>query len=181
MILCARQLHPAVNDIAERVIVGGDFNTNPWAWVDGLGPLAATEAIVGQEQAAVVDDYLTGNAFTGAVPVSAATMRLPAFPIRTDDLYARGLPVLAAGVEHVEGSDHGPMWSDVDVCATPSRSALTHASSSRGPRQRSIVSSVGPFDWVFTPSIALRIVNTTRRLVARPTLVLVSTTGFSSP
>ena len=114
-----RQLHPAVNDIAERVIVGGDFNTNPWAWVDGILPLAATEAIVDQEQAAVVDDYLTGKAFTGAVPVSETTMRLPAFQIRTDDLYARGLPVIAAGVEHVDGSDHWPVWFDVDVCATP--------------------------------------------------------------
>lgn len=111
-----RQLHPAVNDLDERVVVGGDFNTNPWAWIDGIVPLASTEAVVGQQQAAVVDDYLLGKTFASAIPVEVATMRLPAFQIRTDDLYARGLPITAAGVEHVEGSDHWPVWFDVALC-----------------------------------------------------------------
>ena len=112
-----RQLRPAVNDLGERMIAGGDFNTNPWAWVEGILPLASTEAIVGQEQAAVLDDYLLGKGFASAIPVETATMRLPAFQIRTDDLYARGLPITAAGVEHVDGSDHWPVWFDVDLCA----------------------------------------------------------------
>ena len=111
-----RQLHPAVNEIEERVLVAGDFNTNPWAWSNGILPLVGTEAIVGQEQAEIVDDYLLGNAFTSAIPWDTPTMRLPAFEIRTDDLYARGLPIVAAGVEHVDGSDHWPVWFDVNVC-----------------------------------------------------------------
>lgn len=111
-----RQLHPAVNDIAERAVVGGDFNTNPWAWVDGIVPLAATEAIVGQQQAAVIDDYLLGKDFVGAVPVDEATMRLPGLGMRIDNLYARDLSIVASGVEHVEGSDHWPIWFDVDLC-----------------------------------------------------------------
>ncbi len=111
------QLHPAVNDIADKVLVGGDFNTNPWAWVDGILPLTGTEAIVGQHQAAVVDDYLTGKGMVGAIPLSTSTMRLPGVGMRIDNLYARGLPIVASGVEHVDGSDHWPIWVDVDLCA----------------------------------------------------------------
>jgi len=35
--------------------------------------------------------------------------------IRLDDLYSRGLPVIE-GVEHVDGSDHGPVWFDLHRC-----------------------------------------------------------------
>ncbi len=110
-----RQLHGAVADLepGTPVIAGGDFNTNPWAWVEATVPLVGTEAIVGQEQAVVVDDYMQGIAFRGAIPVEDATLRVPAFQMRTDDLYARDLPIAAAGVEHVEGSDHWPVWFDV--------------------------------------------------------------------
>lgn len=111
-----RQLHPAVNDIDDRVVVGGDFNTNPWAWFDGLVPLTGTEAVVGQQQAALVDDYLAGKALDGTIPVDEPTMRLPGVGMRIDNLYARDLAVLGAGVEHVDGSDHWPLWLDVDVC-----------------------------------------------------------------
>lgn len=110
-----RQLHPAVNEIPDAVVVGGDFNTNPWAWAAGAIPLVGTEAIVGQEQAAVIDDYLAGKGFASAISVDVATMRLPAFQIRTDDLYARELPIRGAGVEHVGGSDHWPVWVDVGL------------------------------------------------------------------
>jgi endonuclease/exonuclease/phosphatase family metal-dependent hydrolase len=112
-----RQLHPAVNDIDERVLVGGDFNTNPWAWSNGIIPLTETEAIVGQKQAAVVDDYMIGKDFASAISADTATMRIPAFSIRTDDLYAREMPITGAGVEYVDGSDHWPVWVDIDRCA----------------------------------------------------------------
>jgi endonuclease/exonuclease/phosphatase family metal-dependent hydrolase len=110
-----RQLHPAVNELGEldRVVAGGDFNTNPWAWIDGIVPLTGTEAVIGQEQAAVVDDYLFGNGFAGAISPEQNTLRVPAFEFRCDDLYARGLPITASGVEHVDGSDHWPVWFDV--------------------------------------------------------------------
>jgi len=111
-----RQLHPAVNDISERVVVGGDFNSNPWAWSNGIVPLTQTEAIVGQEQAAVIDDYLLGKRFSSAISVDTGTMRIPAFSIRIDNLYPRSLPIIAAGVEYVDGSDHWPVWLDVDRC-----------------------------------------------------------------
>jgi endonuclease/exonuclease/phosphatase family metal-dependent hydrolase len=51
-----RQLHPAVNDAGEDLVIGGDFNTQPWAWVDGVVPLTSTQAVVGQNHAQVIDD-----------------------------------------------------------------------------------------------------------------------------
>lgn len=111
-----RQLDPAVRDTDERLIVGGDFNTNPWTWVGSVVPLTSTEAVLGQQQALVIDDFMAARRFTGAIAPDVNTMRLPGFSMRLDNLYARGLPILAAGVEHVDGSDHWPLWFDVDVC-----------------------------------------------------------------
>jgi endonuclease/exonuclease/phosphatase family metal-dependent hydrolase len=111
-----RQLDPAVRDIDERLIVGGDFNTAPWTWVGAFVPLTSSEAILGQEQAAVIDHFMAARRFASAIPVDAATMRIPGFSMRLDNLYARGMPILAAGVEHVDGSDHWPVWFDVDRC-----------------------------------------------------------------
>ncbi len=112
-----RQLHPAVNDIDERVLVGGDFNSNPWAWSNGIIPLTQTEAIVGQDQASVLDDYLLGKGFASAISLDTGTMRIPAYSIRIDNLYPRGLPIIGAGVEYVDGSDHWPIWVDIDRCS----------------------------------------------------------------
>jgi len=108
-----RQLHPAVIDAPAAAVVGGDFNSNPWAWVDATVPLIGTQAIVDQDQASVLDDYLAALDFASAIPADVATLRVPAYDIRVDDLYARELPIAAAGVEHVDGSDHWPVWFDV--------------------------------------------------------------------
>lgn len=107
------QLDPAAIDQPDPVILGGDFNSNPWAWIDSTIPLTGTEAVVGQDQAQIVDDYMTENAWTSALPAETATLRVPLYDIRIDDLYTRGLPIVAAGVEHVDGSDHWPLWLDV--------------------------------------------------------------------
>jgi endonuclease/exonuclease/phosphatase family metal-dependent hydrolase len=111
-----RQLHPAVNDAGERMIVGGDLNTLPWTWVDGLVPLTETQAVVDQRAAAVIDDYLGQNRFTGAIAPDQPTFPFPVFGVRLDNLYARGPAVLEASVEHVRGSDHWPIRVDVDRC-----------------------------------------------------------------
>jgi endonuclease/exonuclease/phosphatase family metal-dependent hydrolase len=107
------QLDPAVIDQPDRAIVGGDFNTNPWAWVEAAVPLTGTEAIVGMEQAAVLDDYFEGLGFTGALPVDTATFRVPGLGVRADDIYARGYSITGAGVANVDGSDHWPVWTDI--------------------------------------------------------------------
>jgi hypothetical protein len=50
-----RQLHPAVGGQDGPIVAGGDRSTTPWAWVESVVPLTETEAIGGQDQAAVVD------------------------------------------------------------------------------------------------------------------------------
>jgi endonuclease/exonuclease/phosphatase family metal-dependent hydrolase len=111
-----RQLDPAVRDAGEQLIVGGDFNSAPWTFVNAFVPLTSSEAILGQEQALVLDDFLAARRFEGAVPVETVTMRIPGFSMRLDNLYARDMPIIAAGVDYVDGSDHWPVWFDVDVC-----------------------------------------------------------------
>lgn len=111
-----RQLDPATRDTDERLVVGGDFNTNPWTWVGSVVPLTSSEAVLGQDQAAVIDDFMAARDFNSAIGPDVNTMRITGLSMRLDNLYARGLPTLAAGVEHVDGSDHWPLWFDVDVC-----------------------------------------------------------------
>lgn len=108
-----RQMHAAVNDVADDMIAGGDLNTQPWAWVDGVVPLTSTDAVIGQEHARIVDDYMFENGFAGAISPTTDTMRIPVFSMRLDNLYARGFSIVASGVEHVDGSDHWPVWFDV--------------------------------------------------------------------
>jgi endonuclease/exonuclease/phosphatase family metal-dependent hydrolase len=111
-----RQLDPAVTDMTERVVVGGDFNTAPWQWVESLVPLTSTEAIVGMKQAAILDDYMASRRYTSTISPDTATFRVPGFSMRLDNLYPRALPILGAGIEHVDGSDHWPIFVDVDIC-----------------------------------------------------------------
>jgi endonuclease/exonuclease/phosphatase family metal-dependent hydrolase len=108
-----RQMHAAVNDVGETMIAGGDLNSQPWPWVDGVVPLTSTDAAIGQEHARILDDYMVQNRFAGAVPPTAGTMRIPVFSMRLDNLYARDVSIVASGVEHVDGSDHWPVWFDL--------------------------------------------------------------------
>lgn len=110
-----RQLHPAVAELDGPALLGGDFNSNPYAWVESTVPLAGTQAIVGADQAVVLDDYFTEQDFGGAIPASVGTMRLPVFEIRIDNLYARDHEIVDSGVEHVDGSDHWAVWFDVAI------------------------------------------------------------------
>jgi endonuclease/exonuclease/phosphatase (EEP) superfamily protein YafD len=114
-----RQLDPAVNALGERALVGGDFNTNPWVWVQSTIPLTGTEAILGQEQAVVIDDYMAAQDFATALSPDTATMKIPAWEVRTDDVYARGYEIIGRGVEHVDGSDHWPVWADIALGGSP--------------------------------------------------------------
>jgi len=108
-----RQLDPAVSDNPHDTLVGGDLNTLPWIWVETLVPLTATEAIVGQDQAQVVDDYLQALGFVTPIVHDADTHESP-IDMRLDALCPRGFTVLAAGVDYgATGSDHYAVWIDV--------------------------------------------------------------------
>ncbi len=108
-----RQLSPAVIELDGPALLGGDFNSNPYAWLDSTVPLAGTEAVVGTDQSVILDDYFTQQAFLGAVPTTAATMRIPVYDIRIDNIYAREHTITKAGVDHVDGSDHWAVWCDI--------------------------------------------------------------------
>jgi endonuclease/exonuclease/phosphatase family metal-dependent hydrolase len=110
-----RQLDPAVDTTA--FAFGGDFNSAPWSWIEGEVPLFGTEAIVGQETPEILDDYLAPLDFHTAIPPGEHT--LTRLPVRCDDLYTHGTPPVAAGVEHVDGSDHWPVWIDVALPDSP--------------------------------------------------------------
>jgi endonuclease/exonuclease/phosphatase family metal-dependent hydrolase len=108
-----RQLHPAVSDNPHDALVGGDLNTLPWIWVEALVPLTSTEAIVGQDQAQVIDDYLHALGYVTPIVHDADTHETP-IDMRLDALCPRGFTVLAAGVDYgATGSDHYPVWIDI--------------------------------------------------------------------
>jgi endonuclease/exonuclease/phosphatase family metal-dependent hydrolase len=116
-----RQLHPAVIDLPDEVAVGGDFNTNPWAWIGSAIPLTGSQAILDQDQATVLDDYLGGLGFASPIPPDRQTFHLPV-PIggRLDTVYIRGPAITAAGVAtSVGGSDHWPVWVALELEAAP--------------------------------------------------------------
>lgn len=110
-----RQLDPAV-DGTTTLLLGGDFNSVPYAWLDGFVPLLGAEAIVGQEVPVILDDYMHDLGFASAIDPGAIT--LTHFPVRCDDLYAT-VPVTGGNVLHVDGSDHWPIWMDVNWAARP--------------------------------------------------------------
>ena len=112
-----KQLHPVVTNIPDDVLVGGDYNTNPYAWVDNTVPLTSTQAIVGQDQATVIDDYMAEQGFDVPIAATESTYPIPVLaPIRLDEVYARGYGVIDHGVaDDVEGSDHWPVWIDLDL------------------------------------------------------------------
>ncbi|CAN5681229.1 hypothetical protein BH11MYX1_BH11MYX1_08120 [soil metagenome] len=111
-----RQLDPALTDVGDRMVIGGELNTLEWTWVANAVPLTGTQAVVGQEQAKIVDDFFAYNHFERAVADDVVTTRAPVVAMRLDDLYARGLAVTAGAVEHVDGSDHWPVWFDLERC-----------------------------------------------------------------
>jgi endonuclease/exonuclease/phosphatase family metal-dependent hydrolase len=109
-----RQLHPAVFDNPPDALVGGDLNTLPWLWVETLAPLTGTEAIVGQDQAQVIDDYLQALGYTTPIVHDADTHE-SRFDMRLDALCPRGFAVRAAGIDRgASGSDHYPVWVEID-------------------------------------------------------------------
>ncbi len=114
-----RQLDPAVADNPVDALVGGDLNTLPWIWVETSVPLTGTEAVLGQDQAQIVDDYLQAQGFTTPIVHDADTHE-SSFDMRLDALCPRGFAVTGAGVDYtVAGSDHYAVWIDLALRQDP--------------------------------------------------------------
>jgi endonuclease/exonuclease/phosphatase family metal-dependent hydrolase len=107
------QLRPAVIDAPATVVVGGDFNTNPYTWQEGY-PNAPAAVIGDSDQARLLDDYMSALDFTPATAELGPTEEMYGVRSRLDSIYVRGLDGGEGGVvRDIDLSDHWPLWLDV--------------------------------------------------------------------
>jgi endonuclease/exonuclease/phosphatase family metal-dependent hydrolase len=102
------QLHPAVIDAADAVLVAGDFNTSWMTWAGSVPVLAAE-----RDQAPIVDSYMTSLGFDLPSAQSGPTEHAYGLEFRLDSIYTRGLDAVFGGVVRTGPSDHWPMFIDV--------------------------------------------------------------------
>jgi len=108
------QLHPVTLSASERVVIGGDFNTNPYAWA-GPVPLLPDQAAADLDQADTLDDYMRAFGFETPTSSSGSTQDAVVEMLRLDSIYTRDLQPLATDVERdVQVSDHRPLWLDLE-------------------------------------------------------------------
>ncbi len=106
------QIRPVV-EAAERqpleeVIIGGDFNTNPFRWLFHRFPIFRSN------QAGAMDEFMRESGFRAPLAESGSTVNRAVFWGRVDAVYARGLTARESGVEReVDSSDHFPVWVDL--------------------------------------------------------------------
>jgi len=106
------QLRPVVEaaqaETAPVVVIGGDFNTNPFRWAASLFPWFRSN------QAKAVDNYMAESGFSTPLRKSGSTARRGILRFRLDALYVKGTGVRGHGVERsAKGSDHYPLWVDL--------------------------------------------------------------------
>lgn len=104
------QLHPAVIDAADAVLVAGDFNTNWVTWA-GSVPVLASD----RDQAPILDAYMASLAFDAPSAASGPTEHAYGLEFKLDSIYTRGLDVTFGGVVRTGPSDHWPMYIDVKL------------------------------------------------------------------
>jgi endonuclease/exonuclease/phosphatase family metal-dependent hydrolase len=108
-----QQLSPAIQKADPACILGGDFNSNPFVWVDRQIPLLPQQAAAPIDTAAAIDELMRSNGFATPTATSGDTTNAIA-NARLDSLYTRGYTPVQFGVERsVTVSDHFPVWLDV--------------------------------------------------------------------
>jgi endonuclease/exonuclease/phosphatase family metal-dependent hydrolase len=108
------QIRPAIIDAPPRTVVGGDFNTNPFMWVDGSIPQLPANSVAGIDQAPMFDDYMQHLGFGTPTASSGPTNHTAVQDTRLDSIFVRGLDVAPGQVEREIGlSDHWPLWVDL--------------------------------------------------------------------
>ncbi len=104
------QLEPVVRDSATfqgRRILGGDFNSNPFYWVEHILPLPAFRS-----QAYDIEKFMTLRGFQTAIPESATTFDY--LRMHLDWIWLAGLRPAASGVVPLNFSDHHAVWTHVE-------------------------------------------------------------------
>ena len=108
------QLHPAVVDLGEPAIVGGDLNTLPYSWIDGLVPSAPSQVATDIQASGAIDEMMAALGFAAPTATLGPTDRFPIVTWRLDSIYVAGADVLdAAVVDDVSASDHLPVRVDL--------------------------------------------------------------------
>jgi endonuclease/exonuclease/phosphatase family metal-dependent hydrolase len=108
------QLHPAVIDLGEPAIVGGDLNTLPYSWLAGLGPSAPAHVATDLEAAGAIDEMMAALGFAAPTSTLGPTDDFPIVAWRLDSIYAAGSEVTGAEVvDSVSASDHVPVRVDL--------------------------------------------------------------------
>jgi endonuclease/exonuclease/phosphatase family metal-dependent hydrolase len=109
------QLHPAASDLPDRAVVAGDFNTNPYLWVDGTAPVPPADAIADTDQAPLLDDFMAAMGYATPTAALGATWHAGPLRARLDSIYTAGVTTSDGAVATgVDGSDHWPLWLDVE-------------------------------------------------------------------
>lgn len=109
------QLRPAVLDAPAPAIVGGDFNTNPYAWLGTSVPELPAGSIVDTDQAPALDDYMRHIDYDTPTAALGPTVEFESvLDARLDSIYTRGIASEPGAVERgVTISDHFPVYIDV--------------------------------------------------------------------
>jgi endonuclease/exonuclease/phosphatase family metal-dependent hydrolase len=109
------QIRPAVLDTPTPALVGGDFNTNPYAWLGESVPEVPAGSIVETDQAQALDDYMRHIDYDTPTSELGPTVEFEGvLDARLDSIYTRGLTTEPGAVERdITISDHFPMFIDV--------------------------------------------------------------------
>jgi endonuclease/exonuclease/phosphatase family metal-dependent hydrolase len=107
------QLLPAVELTEGPCILGGDFNSNPYAWAGRVIPMLPAQAAAPIDVAGAIDQVMQSRGFSAPTAESGDTSNTFA-NARLDSIYLRGYVSSGfAVVREVTVSDHFPVWVDV--------------------------------------------------------------------
>jgi endonuclease/exonuclease/phosphatase family metal-dependent hydrolase len=111
-----RQIEPVVALTEGALVMGGDFNTNPFAWVQRTVPLPPANSIAALNQAEALDRYMRANGFSTPTAGLGSTTNMTLLEMRLDAIYCRRVKAVDARVERdVDVSDHLPLWIDLSL------------------------------------------------------------------
>lgn len=108
------QLSPAAQLADPSCVLGGDFNTLPFVYVERFLPLLPQDAVAPLDVAAAVDEFMASQGFAAPTAASGDTTNSGLANFKIDSIYVRGYESTGSGVERsVQASDHFPVWIDL--------------------------------------------------------------------
>ena len=105
------QLDPAIRELDDVALIGGDTNDNGFHWTQNSIPNVPADRALG-EDAHIFDDYMEAMGFDNATQGVGATADAIVEEFRLDSIFSRSLTPSRVGVSRIEGSDHFPVWAE---------------------------------------------------------------------